>query len=89
VCNTYRFHGHHVGDIDRSYYRAKKEEEEWKSKRDPIKLLGDWLERHKLADGKLIQQIENEVATEIKEAVNFALNAPYPDPSEVTHHVYA
>ena len=22
-CNTYRFHGHHVGDIDRSYYRIE------------------------------------------------------------------
>src|SRR3990167_8737151 len=38
ICDTYRFHGHHVGDINRSYYRSKKEEEEWK-KRDPLKLL--------------------------------------------------
>ena len=43
-CNTYRFHGHHVGDIDRAYYRSKKEEEEWKTQRDPVKLLADWLE---------------------------------------------
>ena len=88
-CNTYRFHGHHVGDIDRAYYRSKKEEEEWKTQRDPVKLLADWLERNKLADGKLFQRIENEVATEIKDAVNFALNAPYPEPSEVDQHVYA
>ena len=79
-CNTYRFHGHHVGDIDRAYYRSKKEEEEWKTQRDPVKLFADWLERNKLADGKLFQRIENEVATEIKDAVNFALNAPYPEP---------
>jgi pyruvate dehydrogenase E1 component alpha subunit len=26
VCHTYRFRGHHVGDIDRSYYRSKEEE---------------------------------------------------------------
>jgi pyruvate dehydrogenase E1 component alpha subunit len=88
-CNTYRFHGHHVGDIDRAYYRSKKEEEEWKTQRDPVKLFADWLERNKLANGKLFQRIENEVATEIKDAVNFALNAPYPDPSEVDQHVYA
>ena len=56
-CNTYRFHGHHVGDIDRSYYRSKKEEEEWKTQRDPVKLLADWLEKNKLADGKLFQHI--------------------------------
>jgi acetoin:2,6-dichlorophenolindophenol oxidoreductase subunit alpha len=88
-CNTYRFHGHHVGDIDRAYYRSKKEEEEWKTQRDPVKLLVAWLEKNKLADGKLFQRIENEVATEIKDAVNFALNAPFPEPSEVDQHVYA
>src|ERR1041385_6754911 len=43
LCNTYRFHGHHVGDIDRAYYRPKKEEAEWKERRDPVKLLGDKL----------------------------------------------
>ncbi|MGH7835665.1 MAG: thiamine pyrophosphate-dependent dehydrogenase E1 component subunit alpha [Candidatus Binatia bacterium] len=88
-CNTYRFHGHHVGDIDRSYYRSKKEEEEWKTQRDPVKLLADWLERNKLADGKLFQRIENEVSAEIKVAVQFALDAPYPDADEVKLHVYA
>ena len=88
-CNTYRFHGHHVGDIDRAYYRSKKEEEEWKTQRDPVKLLADWLEKNKLADGKLFQQIENEISTEIKQAVTFALNAPYPAAHEVDKHVYA
>jgi acetoin:2,6-dichlorophenolindophenol oxidoreductase subunit alpha len=88
-CLTYRFHGHHVGDIDRAYYRSKKEEEEWKSKRDPVQLLASWLEKSKLADSKLFQRIENEVAGEIKDAVNFALNAPYPAADEVDQHVYA
>ena len=26
LCNTYRYHGHHVGDVDRAYYRSKAEE---------------------------------------------------------------
>src|SRR5437016_4937121 len=26
VCDTYRYHGHHVGDINREYYRSKQEE---------------------------------------------------------------
>src|SRR6266498_1308404 len=86
-CNTYRFHGHHVGDVDRSYYRAKKEEEEWKSKRDPVKLLAEWLHKSEMADSKLLDQIEDEIATHIKEAVQFALEAPYPDPNEVNQHV--
>jgi acetoin:2,6-dichlorophenolindophenol oxidoreductase subunit alpha len=88
-CNTYRFHGHHVGDIDRSYYRSKKEEEEWKSQRDPIRLLAAWLKKNKMADVKLLEHIENEIATEINAAVNFAMTAPYPDLDEVNQHVYA
>ena len=88
-CNTYRFHGHHVGDIDRAYYRPKKEEEEWKSRRDPIKLLAQWLQKSEMADGKLLETIENEIESEVKNAVQFALNAPNPERSEVTEHVYA
>jgi acetoin:2,6-dichlorophenolindophenol oxidoreductase subunit alpha len=89
LCNTYRFHGHHVGDIDRAYYRSKSEEEQWKSRRDPLKLLADWLKKNKMADAKALQAVENDISTEIKAAVNFALNAPYPEPEEVTQHVYA
>ena len=36
LCNTYRYHGHHVGDVDRAYYRSKDEEELWRSERDPL-----------------------------------------------------
>ena len=88
-CNTYRFHGHHVGDIDRAYYRSKAEEEEWKIHRDPIKLLGGWLQKNKLVDPKILDQITQEISAEIRAAVQFALDTPYPDPSQVDQHVYA
>jgi acetoin:2,6-dichlorophenolindophenol oxidoreductase subunit alpha len=88
-CNTYRFHGHHVGDIDRSYYRSKQEEEEWRSQRDPVILLEDWLQKNKLADGKLLQSIQKEISEEITNAVNSALAAPFPAADEVDQHVYA
>ena len=88
-CNTYRFHGHHVGDIDRSYYRSKKEEEEWKTNRDPVKLLAEWLQKSEMADRKLLEKVQNEISAEIKEAVNFATSTPYPDPNEVDQDVCA
>src|SRR5204862_5450235 len=66
LCNTYRFHGHHVGDIDRAYYRPKKEEEEWKERRDPVKLLADKLVRSEIVDRKFLTQTENETGGEIK-----------------------
>jgi TPP-dependent pyruvate/acetoin dehydrogenase alpha subunit len=89
LCNTYRFHGHHVGDIDRAYYRAKAEEEEWKTRRDPITLLAAWLQKNKMADGKALEAIAHDLSTEMKSAVEFALNAKYPEPNEVNQHVYA
>jgi pyruvate dehydrogenase E1 component alpha subunit len=89
LCNTYRFHGHHVGDIDRAYYRPKKEEEEWKERRDPVKLLGDKLVRNEIVDRKFLAKSEEEIGGEIKAGAEFALSAPYPDPAEVDQHVYA
>jgi acetoin:2,6-dichlorophenolindophenol oxidoreductase subunit alpha len=88
-CITYRFHGHHVGDIDRAYYRSKQEEEEWRTQRDPVRLLSGWLQKNNLADGNLLQSIEKEISEEITNAVNFALTAPYPAADEVDRHVYA
>jgi TPP-dependent pyruvate/acetoin dehydrogenase alpha subunit len=44
---TYRQKGHHVGDIDRAYYRSKDEERRWAEERDPLKVLGEAL----VADG--------------------------------------
>jgi TPP-dependent pyruvate/acetoin dehydrogenase alpha subunit len=88
-CNTYRFHGHHVGDVDRSYYRSKNEEEHWKTQRDPMRLLADWLQKNKLADNNLLESIEKEISREIISAVNLALAAPYPAVDEVDQHVYA
>ncbi len=89
ICNTYRFYGHHVGDIDRAYYRSKQEEQEWKNRRDPIQLLARQLIKDKTANGKLLERIEDELRAQIQGAVKFALDVPYPDLGEADQHVYA
>jgi acetoin:2,6-dichlorophenolindophenol oxidoreductase subunit alpha len=89
VCDTYRYTGHHVGDINREYYRSKQEEQEWRTHRDPIKLLGDWLVNQQLASSGALQQIESEVRAEMESAVHFAVSAPYPSPEEAEQDVYA
>lgn len=89
LCDTYRYHGHHVGDIQRAYYRSKEEEEHWKTERDPLKLFADWLIGEQLADNSILAQIEQRVQTEVEAGEQFALNAPYPDASEVDENVYA
>ncbi|HEY7826325.1 MAG TPA: thiamine pyrophosphate-dependent dehydrogenase E1 component subunit alpha [Candidatus Acidoferrales bacterium] len=89
LCNTYRYTGHHVGDINREYYRSKQEEQEWKTKRDPIALLGNWLIAQKLTDAAALRQIESEVRAEMLAAVEFAVSAPYPGVEEAEQDVYA
>jgi pyruvate dehydrogenase E1 component alpha subunit len=89
VCDTYRFLGHHVGDISREYYRSKQEEQLWKTQRDPIQLLAGWLLSQNLADQARLDQIHSEVESEVAKAVQFAIDAPYPTPDKVDQDVYA
>jgi acetoin:2,6-dichlorophenolindophenol oxidoreductase subunit alpha len=89
VCNTYRYHGHHVGDINREYYRSKQEEQHWRTERDPLKLLADWLLGTGSAEQSMLDGIQAQVQAEMEAAVRLALDAPYPDASEVGEDVYA
>jgi TPP-dependent pyruvate/acetoin dehydrogenase alpha subunit len=89
VCNTYRYSGHHVGDINREYYRSKREEQEWKTQRDPIQLFANWLTGEKITDQGTLAQIEADVTSEIQVAVEFAISAPYPDAQQAGQDVYA
>jgi len=89
LCNTYRYGGHHVGDINREYYRSKQEEQSWKAERDPITNLGRWLIEQGFAESAALGRIQSEIEAEMKTAVAFALAAPYPRPEEVEQDVYA
>jgi acetoin:2,6-dichlorophenolindophenol oxidoreductase subunit alpha len=89
LCNTYRYLGHHVGDVSREYYRAKQEEQQWRAERDPIKVLSDWLLKEKLAAQTQLDEIQAQAKSEIDAAVAFALQAPYPSTDKVGEDVYA
>ncbi|RFU12285.1 thiamine pyrophosphate-dependent dehydrogenase E1 component subunit alpha [Rhodobacteraceae bacterium W635] len=86
---TYRYHGHHVGDINRDYYREKEEEAIWKEQRDPIVNFGKWLSEEGIASAEDLKAMEDEIRAEAKAAVDYALSAKYPDESEVDMHVFA
>lgn len=88
-CKTYRFYGHHVGDISRTYYRAKEEEQQWRLERDPLKLLAEKLVTQRLTDQKVLEQIQTDVEAEVEAGVQFAMNAAFPEPDEVDQDVYA
>src|SRR5215469_5219433 len=86
---TYRHSGHHVGDINREYYRSKAEEQLWKSKRDPISLYAEWLLAEGWVDQAELDQISAEARREMEAAVKFAVNAPYPSVDQVDEDIYA
>ncbi len=88
-CDTYRYGGHHVGDINREYYRSKQEEQHWKTDRDPITVLSKWLLEQGYADAATLGQVASEVRAVMEAAVKFAVAAPYPSVDEVGKHVYA
>jgi pyruvate dehydrogenase E1 component alpha subunit len=89
LCDTYRFYGHHVGDVQRTYYRSKEEEERWRAERDPLMIFAGWLIREVHASEAELESIRAAAQAEVEAGVAFALDAPYPDPSEVDQHVYA
>ncbi len=89
LCHTYRYRGHHVGDINRGYYRSKEEEQEWMALREPLKKLAEWLMGQNRTDQSVLDRIHADVKAEIEAAAEFASGAPYPDVSEVDQHVYA
>ena len=88
-CLTYRYYGHHVGDISRTYYRSKEEEQEWRDTKDPLKLLADKLISQNFTDQKVLDQIYADVKAEVETGAQFAIDAPFPNQVEVDQDVYA
>jgi acetoin:2,6-dichlorophenolindophenol oxidoreductase subunit alpha len=87
-CKTYRYYGHHVGDVNREY-RSREEEREWMTRHDALLTLAERLTRQGLAEAAVFERIQADVKAEIDQGVQFALAAPYPAPSQVDEDVYA
>ena len=83
---TYRYKGHSMSDPAK--YRTKEELEAYK-KRDPIEQVRDAILINKLATEKDLEAIDDKIKKEVEEAVKFAEESPFPDPSEYNHSVYA
>ena len=83
---TYRITPHSSDDDDRTY-RSREEVEYWK-KRDPILLFEKVLFERGILTEELKQEIEDWAMAEVDKAEEEAVNAPYPDVSELEKHVY-
>ena len=89
LCNTYRYLGHHVGDVSRAYYRSPDEEKDWRTNHDPLLTLAGWLTDNHLADQGIFDAITRQVQDEVAAGAAYALAAPFPGPEEVREDVYA
>ncbi|MBQ2175532.1 MAG: pyruvate dehydrogenase (acetyl-transferring) E1 component subunit alpha [Alphaproteobacteria bacterium] len=79
--DTYRYRGHSMSDP--ATYRTREEVENVKKTRDPIiKFKNKSVEMFKIDISKL-DEIENEVAGIIENSAKEAINAPFPDASEL------
>src|SRR6187549_3524665 len=61
-CKTYRYYGHHVGDVNREY-RTRDEEKQWMTTQDPLQTLATRLTQQKLVDGDTFERILADVKT--------------------------
>ena len=77
---TYRYKGHSVSDPAK--YRTKDELNEYKAQ-DPIKVTEKLLLDNELVDEQKIKDIKAAVKKEMADAVAFAENSNFPDPSEL------
>ena len=85
-CKTYRWHGH--SEHDKAFYRTDEELAMWKS-RDPIPTFTTYLRaRHVLTDEKTAGSRSARRDT-IDEAVEYATNAPDPQPEDAVTDLYA
>jgi pyruvate dehydrogenase E1 component alpha subunit len=85
-CKTYRRRGH--SRYDPAAYRPEEEVEEW-LKKDPIPRFKARLIEMGVLTEQEDQKLNHEAAEAIKKAVKFALDSPFPEPSEALEDVYA
>jgi len=85
VANTYRYYGHSRSDP--RVYRTREEEKFWRE-RDPIIIFSNRMKEQNILTEEEINAIEEEVKKEIEEAVEFAINSPYPEPEELYTDLY-
>jgi pyruvate dehydrogenase E1 component alpha subunit len=85
-CKTYRWHGH--SEHDKAFYRTDEELAMWKS-RDPIPTFTTYLKAQKVLDDDKLKEIEARITATIDDAVEFAMNAPDPQPEDAATDLYA
>jgi len=82
---TYRYKGHSMSDPAK--YRTKEELEDYKG-RDSIEAVAATILKNGWATEEELDQIDEKVKQQVTDAVKFAEESPYPDPSELFTDIY-
>lgn len=85
-CKTYRFMGH--SRFEPAGYRTREELEEWKA-RDPLARFAEILHRDFSVSEAELDQVGEDVAQKIEDAVRFAEQSPDPAPDDWRRYIYA
>jgi pyruvate dehydrogenase E1 component alpha subunit len=83
---TYRYHGHFHADDPKKY--RKPEEEEFYRDRDCLKLFEQRVTEQELMTPDELKEIRGDIESEMQAAVEFALESPMPDETELYSDVY-
>lgn len=82
---TYRYRGHSMSDPAK--YRSKEEVEEYKLI-DPVIKVREHIVEHNLIETAVLEKLEADIEAIVADAVTFAEESPFPDPSELFTDVY-
>jgi pyruvate dehydrogenase E1 component alpha subunit len=82
---TYRYKGHSMSDPQK--YRTKEEVSDYQNL-DPIEHVRNVLLENNWATAEALKAVEKEVKAQVEEAIKFAEESPFPEPSELYEDVY-
>lgn len=82
---TYRYKGHSMSDPAK--YRTKEEVAEYKSQ-DPIEHVKQAILSKKFATEEQLDETDQKIKQQVADAVDFAEQSPFPEPSEAFKDVY-
>ena len=85
--NTYRYHGHHVGDAQT--YRTREESDWYRDNKDPIEKLGLTMIKEKVATQEELNAVYEQVKKQVLDAIEFGENAPFPPSEQAYEDLYA
>jgi TPP-dependent pyruvate/acetoin dehydrogenase alpha subunit len=84
---TYRYEGHSTGQIIN--YRTAEEVDDWRGTKDPIQRLRIALHEVSGLDDEAFDEMAHNAREIVQDAIAFADESPFPDPSEATRDVTA